>query len=101
MIFDGFSADGDKVMDRLPDGSTDESIDVQMEGSLPRYSIFRNFHPGILIGIFTVNLALRRMDGTDNEHTALQTGVQVESHFGWQTDKSCKLHMDRLVILMV
>ena len=27
-IFDTFSADGDKVMDGLPDGSTDESIDV-------------------------------------------------------------------------
>ena len=27
-IFDGLSADGDEVMDRLPDGLTDESIDV-------------------------------------------------------------------------
>ena len=27
-IFNGFTADGDKVMDRLTDGLTDESIDV-------------------------------------------------------------------------
>ena len=33
---DGFSADGDKVMDGLPDGSTDESDDVWMEGNFPR-----------------------------------------------------------------
>ena len=27
-IFGRFSADGDEVMDRLPDGLTDESVDV-------------------------------------------------------------------------
>ena len=32
-IFNGFSADGDEVIDGLPDGLTDESIDVQMKGS--------------------------------------------------------------------
>ena len=26
--FDGFSADSDEVMDRLPDGFTDESVDA-------------------------------------------------------------------------
>ena len=30
-IFDGFSADGDKVMDRLPDRLTEQSVDVWME----------------------------------------------------------------------
>ena len=27
-IFDGFSADADEVMDGLPDGLTDESVDL-------------------------------------------------------------------------
>ena len=53
-------------MDRLPDGLTDESIDVQTEGSFPRYCINGNFHTGILIGSFTMNLADGRMDGADN-----------------------------------
>ena len=35
--FNSFSADGDKVMDGLPDGLTDKSVDVQMEGSFPGY----------------------------------------------------------------
>ena len=35
-IFDGFSADGDGVTDRLPDGSTDKSNEVHMEGNFPR-----------------------------------------------------------------
>ena len=88
-IFNGFSADGDEVMNRLPDGSIDESVDVQMEGSFPGYCIVRNFHTAILIGIFTVNLADGRIDRTDDGHTAFQMEFWVESHFGWQTDKSC------------
>ena len=66
-------------MDRLPDGSTDESIDVQMEGSFPRYCIYGNFHTGILIAIFTMNLADGRADRTDDRHTGCQMGLQVES----------------------
>ena len=54
-IFIGFSADGDKVMDRLPDGLTDESDDVWTERSFLRYCVFRNFHTRILIGIFNMN----------------------------------------------
>ena len=68
-IFNGFSADSDEVIDGLPDGSTDESIDVQMEGSFPGYCIYGNFHTGVLLGIFTVNLADGRMDGADDGHT--------------------------------
>ena len=56
------------MTDRLPDGLTDESVDVQTERSFPRFSCFRKFHTGILIGIFTMNLANGRMDGTDNGH---------------------------------
>ena len=33
--FYGFSADGDEVMDGLPDGLTDKSVDVQMEWCFP------------------------------------------------------------------
>ena len=76
-------------MDRLPDGSTDESIDVLMEGSFPWYCIYGNFCTGILVGIFTMNLAHGRVDGTDDGLTALQTGFLVESCLGWQTDDSC------------
>ena len=43
-IFNGFSADGDEVIDGLPDGLTDESIDVQMKGSFHRYCANGNFH---------------------------------------------------------
>ena len=67
--FYGFSADGDGVMDGLPDGLTDKSVDIQMERSFPGYCIKGNFHTGIRVSIFTVNLADRRMDGTDNGHT--------------------------------
>ena len=45
-------------MDGLPDGSTDESDDVWMERNFPGLLHFRKFHTGILIGIFTVNLAV-------------------------------------------
>ena len=58
------------MKDGLPDGLTDESIDVQTERSFPGYSIFGDFHTGILIGIFTVNLADGRMDRMDDGHTA-------------------------------
>ena len=67
--FDGFSADSNEVMDGLTDGSTDESIDVWTEGSFPRYGIYGNFHTGIFIGNFTLNLADGRTDGADNQHT--------------------------------
>ena len=56
-------------MDRLPDGLTDESIDVWMEGSFPRYCANGNFCTGILIGIFTMKLADGRMDRADDGHT--------------------------------
>ena len=56
-------------MDGLPDGLTAKSIDVQMEGIFPGYCIIGNFHTGILVGIFTVNLADCQMDGADNGHT--------------------------------
>ena len=87
-IFNSVSAHGDEVMDELPDGLTDQSDDVQMEGILPRYFIFDNCCTGILIDIFTMDLADGRTDGTDDRHTAFQTEFQVELHFGWQTDKS-------------
>ena len=84
-----FSADGDEVVDRLPDGLTDESVDVWTERSFPRYCVVRNFHTGIVIGIFTMNLADGRTDGTDDGYTALQTVFLVTSRVGWQTDESC------------
>ena len=34
-FFNGFSADGDKVMDGLPDGLTDKSNDVLTERNFP------------------------------------------------------------------
>ena len=68
-ISNGFSADGAEVMDRLPDGSTDESVDVQTEVSFPRYGVVGKLCTGILVGIFTVNLADGRMNGVDNGHT--------------------------------
>ena len=74
--------DGNKVTDRLPDGLTDKSIDVQMERSFPRFLCFGKLHTGILIGIFTMNLADGRTDGTDNRHTDRQTEFQAESCFG-------------------
>ena len=55
----------------------------------PRYCTVMNFHTGILVEIFTLNLADGRMDRTDNGHTAFQMGFQVESCFGWQMDESC------------
>ena len=70
-------ADGDMVMDRLPDGWTDESNDVQMERRFPRLSCFRKFHTAILMSIFTMNLANGWMDGTDDRHTDGQTEFQV------------------------
>ena len=38
-IFNSFSADGDQVTDRLPDGLTDRSVDVWTEGSFPGYCV--------------------------------------------------------------
>ena len=67
-------------MNGLPGGSTDESIDVQMEGSFPRYCGIGNFHTVILIGILTMNLADGRIDGTDDGHNTLQTVFLVTSH---------------------
>ena len=85
-IFDRFSADGDKVTGGLPDGLTDEYIDVWMERSFPRFLCFRKFHTGKLVGIFTMDLADGWMDRTDDGHTDTQTEFHVESCFGWQTD---------------
>ena len=77
--FDGFSADGDGMIDRLPDGSTDESDDVQTERNFPRIWTFRKLHPAILVGIFTMHLADGWVDGMDNGHTDGWSEFQVES----------------------
>ena len=100
-IFDRFPAGCDEVTDGLPDGSTDESVDVQTERSFPRFLCFGKFCTGILIGIITMSSADHRTDGTDDRHTDGQMESQVESHFDWQTDESFKWHMDGLVIFMV
>ena len=56
------------------------------------------FHPAIIVGIFTMNLADGWMDGIDNRHTDGWTDLQVESHWvdrqmshvtEMQTDLSC------------
>ena len=60
------------MTDRLPDGLTDESDDVQMEGNFPRNRPFGKFHTAILVGIFTLILAdgwMDGMDGMDDGHT--------------------------------
>ena len=80
--FDGFSANGDRVTDGLPDGLTGESDDVQMEGNFPVNWTFRKFCTAILVGIFTVNLADGWTDRTDDRHADGQTEFQVESHLG-------------------
>ena len=72
-----------------------------MERSIPGFSCYGKFHTGILIDVFTMNLADHWMDGTDNGHTDGETDFQVELHFGWQTQVSFDLHMDGLVMLMV
>ena len=61
------SVDGDEVMDGLPDGSTEKSDDVWTESSFPEFLCFRIIHTGILIGIFTVNLADSWTDETDDD----------------------------------
>ena len=75
--FDRFSADSDKVMDGLPDGLTDESDDVWTERNYCRKWTFRKLHTGILIGIFTMNLADGLTDGTDNGITFGLTDRQL------------------------
>ena len=77
------------------------AVDVQTEGSFPRFSACGNFCTGILVGIFTVELADGRTDVTDDEHTVGQTVVLVTSRVGWQTDKSCNRHTDGLVSMTV
>ena len=76
------SADGDGVTDRLPDGLTDKSDDVQMERNFPRIWTFRKFCPATLISIFAMNLADGLTDRTDDGHTDGQTEFQVESLLG-------------------
>ena len=78
--FDGFSADGDKVTDRLPDGLTDKSDDVQTEGNFTVFWTFGKLHPAILMGLSTVILADGWIDGTGNGHTDRWTDFQVKSH---------------------
>ena len=73
--FDGFSADGDRVTGGLPDGSTDESDDVWMEGDFPGYWTFGKFCPAILGGNGWT-------DGTDDGYTDGWMDFQVESHLG-------------------
>ena len=53
------------------------------------FSCFGKFHTGILIGIFSMNLADGLMDKTDDGHTDGKMEFQVQIHFGWLTDKSC------------
>ena len=84
-----FSADNDEVTDRLPDGSTDESNDIWMEGNLPMKFNFGKFHTAILVGIFTMSLAYGWMDRSDDRHTDGWADFQEESHLGQQTDESC------------
>ena len=80
--FDRFSADGDRVNDGLPDGSTDEYDDVWMEGNSCRIWTFRKFLPAILVGAFTVCLADGWTDGMDDGCTDRWMDFQVESHLG-------------------
>ena len=56
-------------MDRLSDGLTDESDEVQMERNCPGLWMFGKYCPPILMGIFTMNLADGWMDGTEDRHT--------------------------------
>ena len=65
------------MTDGLPDGSTDKSNVVWMEGIFPGIWTFRKFHPGFLVGIVTVNFADGWMDGTGNRHTDGQMDFQV------------------------
>ena len=80
--FNRFSADSDRVIDGLPDGSTDESNDVWMEKNFPGYWTFWKFHLAILMGIFTMNLADGWMDRTDDGHTDGWMEFQVQSCLG-------------------
>ena len=68
--------------DGLTDGLTDESDDVQMEGKFSRTWTFRNFGPGILMGIFTMNFADGWMDRMDDRCTDGQMDFQVEMQIG-------------------
>ena len=77
--FNGFSADGYRVNDRLPDGLTDESNEVFTERNFPMNWTFGKFCPAIFIGIFTVKLADGWMDRMDGRHTHRWTDCQVES----------------------
>ena len=68
------------MIDIQTDGSTDESDDVQMEGNFPMIQTFTKFHPAILVGIFTMNLADSWMAGTNDGHTDGWMEFQAESH---------------------
>ena len=70
------------MTDRLSDGLTDESNDVWMERNFAGFQMFGKFHPAILSGIFTLNLADGWMDRADNGHTDRWMVFQVESHLG-------------------
>ena len=70
------------MRDGLPDGLTDESDYVCMEWNFPGFWTFRKFHPAILMGIFTMNLADGWMNRTDDGHTDRQMEFQVESLLG-------------------
>ena len=64
--------------DRLPDGSTDESDDLQMEGNFPGIWTFRKFNPAILLGTITMSLADGWMDRMNDGHTDRWMDFQVE-----------------------
>ena len=70
------------MTDRLPDGLTDESNDVWTERNFPGIHMFGKFHTGILIGIFTMNLADGWADGTDNGHTDREMEFPLDSYLG-------------------
>ena len=74
---------------------TYESVDVQMERSFPGFSCFGKFLTGTLVGIFTVNLADARTDGTADRHTDGQMDFQVASGLGRrQTSNATDIWMD-------
>ena len=76
------------MTESLSDGLTGKSDDVWTGGNFPMNWTFRKFHPAILVGIFSMNLADGWTDGTNNGHTDGWMEFQVESSMGWQTDES-------------
>ena len=70
------------MTDGLPDGSTDEFDYLWIERTFPGILIFRKFHPAILMGIFTINLAGGWTDRSDDGNTDGWKEFQMESLLG-------------------